>query len=253
MSQLPATPVPSPAPGSGELPTPSPASPDDAQRPLQRETGGTRELMLCWCLWLLGSWAVTLSIDSPIPAVRWMVFSTATGLFVMWPLVRLSQASLGRVFVVDGEPVANPRRPSLRIILLDWLSLMVILQAVVWPLRLVGGWSMEQAVWVDVALAGWSLLIGAIIGAGRAMGGGGRAAAMAACMLLLFAEPALLGLAPGAWEPRVSPMPALWYLTTRDAYFTVKPVREAVAVACVAAVAAWAALGVVRLATRGRA
>lgn len=124
---MPATPVPSPAPGSGELPTPSPASPDDAQRPLQRETGGTRELMLCWCLWLLGSWAVTLSIDSPIPAVRWMVFSTATGLFVMWPLVRLSQASLGRVFVVDGEPVANPRRPSLRIILLDWLSLMVIL------------------------------------------------------------------------------------------------------------------------------
>jgi hypothetical protein len=110
------------------------------------------------------------------------------------------------------------------LILRDWLCLILVFQAVVWPLRITGRWPVTQAVWLDAAVAAWSLLTGLLIALGcRVRSGVARTAAMAACVGLLFGEPAAQaaisrGAEHGLWRPvnwpmRVSPVEALWAMT----------------------------------------
>ena len=224
------------------------AAPHPAADRAAAERGGeVRELMLGWCLWLLGAWAVTLFLDAPVPAARWMILLAAIGLMLAWPALRLSQR--------------NGRGGTLRITLLDWASLMIILQAVIWPLRLASGlgdplWTVGQALWLAAAMGAWSLLTGAIIAAGRwTTSGLGRTLAMTLCVLLLVGEPLVMVLAArnGGWAFWVSPVGVLWELMGPRYGLDYPAIQARTVAAGFAAVAAWAALGAVRLFPRHRA
>lgn len=212
----------------------------EVPRTLRSARASVRGLILGWCLWLLGSWGVTLAIDSSVPAGRWMVFSVMMGLMAIWPAFRLSQAN---------EPQVPGR---LRLVLLDWLCMLAVFQTVVWPLRLLGAWSIRQACWLNGAVAAWSLLSGLLIawGCGRSAGSG-RTAAMVLCILLLVGEPAVMllaglgrpaGAGPG-WTMRVSPVQTVWALTRPPSRFRLDPWTDHIKAAGLAAVAGWVVLG----------
>jgi hypothetical protein len=171
------------------------------------QSNATRYLVLGWGLWLLGSWTVTLSISPASVAARWMVFSSAVGLMVLWPLLRLSQ---------DIEPhIGVPQT------LWDWLCLNLAFQAAIWPLQVNISWSLWQVVWIDAAIAAWSLLTGALIATGIQWRSGiGRMFAMAMCLAMLLGEPLVIWLInltrpgdPVGWTLRISPLSALGDLT----------------------------------------
>ena len=136
-----------------------------------------------------------------------MIVSCMTGLMLMWPALRLGQ---------------NIRRPmSAGHVLWDWLCLVLIVQVVIWPLRVSTEWTVAQVVWLDVALGGWSLATGLLllICSGWTSGAG-RTAGMLVCLLLVLGEPLLMaGLTwtgiCGVWPMWVSPIDTLWALTSR--------------------------------------
>jgi hypothetical protein len=195
---------------------------------------GLRALVLSWCIWLLVSWSITLAIGVAVHAVRWVIFSAMVGLMAVWPAVRLSQQMIGRL---PGPAVGGVRSrrqacasPAVRVLatMLDWVCLVLVFQVVIWPLMLVGRWSAEQTGWLDAALLSWSLLTALLIGLGRVVPlAGARLFAMLLCMLVLVGEPAWMalwgegfaGISTGAGlRMRISPLQALWELTT-----TVRP------------------------------
>ncbi len=118
--------------------------------------------------------------------------------------------------------------------MMDWVCLLLVFQVVVWPLMLVGRWSIEQTLWLDLAVVFWSLLTAVLVGLGRVLpftrGAGVRVGAMLLCVLLLLGEPAWMAISgvgfdtAGAeavgegwrvqWQMRISPLQALWELTT---------------------------------------
>lgn len=231
----------------------------------------TRELVLFWCLWLLGSWAVTLWVDATAPALRWMTFASAFGLMVVWPLVRLSQHARRP----RHRPRPARRRHTARfggatppwawrglspwLVFRDWVCLNLVFQAVIWPLRATGQWEVAQAAWLDAAFVGWSLLTALVIAWGvRSRQPSHRAAAMAICMLILLGEPvvqivASLGaqadLWPNvAWRLRVSPIQTLWELAGEDdpVNWAGLPWSPAIISVIIAAAAGWAVLVVVQ-------
>jgi len=218
---------------------------------------GVRGLILGWCLWLLGSWAATLWIAATAPAVRWMVYASMVGMLLVWPTFRLSQGrarpGVARVTAVPGT-------------LGDWLSLNLVLQAVIWPLQLIAGWSVMQTIWLAGALAAWSALIGVLIAAGRMYrSAAARSVAMLACVAVVLAEPltraalapmsATTGLA-GGWG--LSPVGPLWELTVRRERFVLDGLDETVVMVATAAVVGWGVVWVLghwggqRVGGRGR-
>jgi hypothetical protein len=199
-------------------------------------------LILGWCLWLLGTWGVLWIVGGwTVPALRAMVFAGVVGLMGLWPAVRLSQptASPPREAVARATRRAGARgleKPDRFAglpsdgawaracggTLLDWFWLNLVFQAVLWPLQMAAGWSITQAVWLAVSVAGWSLLTGLILAWGRGTDRGlGRTVAMVVCVGLVVLEPALwwLGWKAGvAGVPmmRLSPLQALWSFSATD-------------------------------------
>ncbi len=190
--------------------------------------------MLAWCLWLLGSWAVTLWLDSTRPAVRWMVFAALMGLMLLWPVFRLSQdypvpqryRTAEKRGPAERASAPTPRDwlpPALPLgrVLLDWLSLILVFQAVIWPLLVTAGWGLKQTLLLDAAVASWSLVTAALVAWGcRGRTAGHRATAMVLCLLLVLGEPAVLAMLDlvwpgpaGGWTLRVSPIQTIWALT----------------------------------------
>ncbi len=119
--------------------------------------------------------------------------------------------------------------------MLDWVCLLLVFQVMVWPLMLVSRWSVQQTLWLDLAVVSWSLLTAVLVGLGRVLPWPGvRVGAMLLCMLLLVGEPVwmaiggmgfdtagvseLAGRSGWGWQMRISPLQALWELTT-----TVRP------------------------------
>lgn len=176
--------------------------------------------------------------DGGQAASRWMVFSCMIGLMLIWPVFRLSQ-NVGRAIPAES-------------ILWDWLCLNMVLQAVIWPLHVTASWSVEQALWLIVALAGWSLLTGLLllICSGWTSGSG-RAVGAVMCLLLVLGEPvAMAALAgarlSGAWSMRVSPINTLWALTERPARVWPMQILGVAA----AAIASWLIVGLARSVAR---
>lgn len=228
---------------------------------------GLRMLVITWCLWLLVSWSITLAIGATVHAVRWVVFSAVFGLMAVWPALRLSQqlpwrhhgGRGGRPHVARSAGALGRHElsasPSMRVLgtLLDWVCLVSVFQVVVWPLMLVGRWSAQQTLWLDLTVASWSLLTGVLVGLGRVLPmNGSRVGAMVLCVLLFLGEPVLMALGGvgfldpasgglsggGAWRMRISPIQALWELTT-----TVQPYDPSGWVPAIVSTAAAAGLG----------
>ena len=255
-------PLPASPEGEGEEPHPSqedesPPPPPQKRSQRQRKEIMPRGLVLAWCFWLIGSWCVALWIDSTVPAVRWMIFASLLGLMVIWPLIRLSQditQGAARLSAPGNDP--NETETSALtplVILADWFSLILVFQTVVWPLRLTTRWSVEQAAWLDAAVAAWSLLAAAIVAFGcSSRSAARRVVAMILCLLLLLGEPAAIALldmiAPlpkqTGWTMRVSPLEALWKMTGPPTSWQPGPWRERVFAVAAAAVLAWIIVGI---------
>ena len=240
----------------------------DGRGTVKRSRGGTfdpfglRALIIAWCLWLLASWSITLAINATAHAVRWVVFSAVFGLMAVWPALRLSQQlPWYPPYSRAGRGVDLPTASAgmrIKATLLDWICLAGVFQIVIWPLMLLGGWTDRQTLWLDLAVLSWSLLTGAVIGFGRVLPGGwARMGAMAVCLLLLFGEPVWIvvsgGLVTGqgAGPMRVSPIQALWELTTTIQPYDPGPWVVTILSTAAAAGLAWAGLILVaRLAPR---
>ena len=187
---------------------------------------GTREIVLGWCLWLIGGWGMILAGGGSVPGTgpvhQWMSLMALVGLCAVWPAVRLSEEARD----AWGRPSAAglPRR----VILVDWFALQLVFQAVLWPMAFVGRWSVEQALLLGGTLAAWSLLAGLITAWGRVSPtGSARAAAMAGCLAVLLLEPLVLFAAAaasgGGWanlpDLRLSPLQAVWAYSGSPARF----------------------------------
>ena len=198
---------------------------------------GLRALIITWCLWLLASWSITLAISATVHAVRWVVFSAVFGLMAVWPALRLSQqlpSRFGGSAAYDTRHLdfgAATFRTRLFATMLDWFCLLLVFQVVVWPLMLVGRWTVQQTLWLDLAVLSWSLLTAVLIGLGRlAPLAWLRVVAMLLCVLLLIGEPIWMAvmntgfghtadagagrLVDTHWQMRISPLQTLWELTT---------------------------------------
>ena len=219
---------------------------------------GLRALVLGWCMWLLISWSITLAIGATAHAVRWVVFCALVGLMGVWPALRLSQQLPGEHGKDEGgRSTYDPALATEKVMAtwLDWVCLMLVFQVVIWPLMIVGRWTFEQTLWLNVAVMSWSALTGLCIGLGRIIPiPGGRSLAMMLGMLLVVAEPVVmmfLGHNPAAMllgqgDPdtamHVSPIQAVWELTT-----TIQPSDPSPWVPVILSIALAALLGWVML------
>lgn len=147
-----------------------------------------RGLILLAALWLVASWLRAVGITPPLqassagyePGVRMLLLLIATGLTILWPLLRLSQPAT---------------RFPLRLVLTDMIVLLCLLQVVIWPVRLLTRWTAGRTLAIDGTLAGWTLIVGAVLVTAVPMRQTlVRGAAMAACAALAVV-PALLGTA----------------------------------------------------------
>ena len=195
-----------------------------------------RVMILGWCIWLLGTWGGALVADSAVPATRWMLFSSFIGLMALWPTVRLSLDRGGL-------------RYSATEVLMEWLALMTIFQAVVWPLGITAQWSFLQTLWLDGAVVAWSLLTALFVATGvRSRHTLHRLLATAFCLLLLVGEPLVmtlmsLGARPGqghGWVMCISPIQTVWALSEVPIEWSSGPWRTNVAAVAVAAAVGWA-------------
>ena len=216
---------------------PEPGTPPAAEIPSRAGTAstvrrsahagpGTREIVLGWCLWLIGGWGMILagggSVPGSGPVHQWMSLMALVGLCAVWPAVRLSEEARD----AWGRP--SDAGLSRRVILVDWLALQLVFQAVLWPMAFVGRWSVEQALLLGGTLAAWSLLAGLITAWGRVSAtASARAAAMAGCLAVLLLEPLVLFVAAaasgGGWanlpDLRLSPLQAAWAYSGSPARF----------------------------------
>ena len=210
-------------------PTPPPIPialiPQPKKKKATRPDLASRGLLLIWCFWLLGSWGVSMGIDSSLPAIRWMIFSAMLGMLLVWPMLRLSQEhpkskDLPRNTIIGALESGTPMTPGA--VFSDWLSLNLVFQLVVWPLRLSARWSIEQSGWLSLAMASWSLIIAALLIIGcKSDLGNRRTWTMFICILLFLAEPVILALLntfqPSGhafnWPLSVSPLEAIWVMS----------------------------------------
>ena len=145
------------------------------------EKGGdnVRLLTLFWCLWLLGAWSSVALFEGAAGGVRWMVFASLIGLMAVWPAYRLSNVGNRRL-------IRKGKRLVLAGVVGEWLCLIAILQAVVWPLQITGDWYLDQTLLVDSIFLSWSLLTAAIVAWGcLTLNPLRRTIAMLLCIFLL--------------------------------------------------------------------
>jgi hypothetical protein len=230
------------APGEGgpgapaEAPAPPPGVPERRGAPTDRRAlspwtffvrpndrwahrkGEPRTLVLLWTMFLMASAAVTVFSVGVLgmpqrqqfqPASRAMFAMAAIGLTVLWPMIRLSQSA--------------PERP-LRAVWLDMGALVLPAQAIVWPTRMLTGWSWSVLAGCACAQAAWTLFVGALLALGlrgcRAGGTGARTGWMGAVLLAVGGAPALqllgglLGFTPREAGWLASPLTISHALTT---------------------------------------
>jgi hypothetical protein len=184
-------------------------------------------LILIFCFWLLGSWGVSLGLDSSLPAIRYMIFSAMLGMLLVWPMLRLSQEhpkvyvrKAGKPSIMGDLESGSPMTPGA--VFSDWFSLNMLFLCVAWILRMSAGWSVSQTAWMSIAMASWSLIVGALLIFGcRVDDGRHRTRMMAACILLFLGEPLVLTAmnvfqSPGdafRWRMVILPLEAIWVMS----------------------------------------
>lgn len=211
--------------------------PQTAHRHATPDAGWLRVVIVVWCFWLLGAWGAAWLSETSVPRVRWMMFAGSFGLMLVWPAFRLSEQ------VKSDEPSHGGLA-----VLLDWLAMIGVYQAVIWSLHLLAGWPLVRGVWLDAAVMAWSLLTALIVAAARRWPSGwGRLIGMGLCIALVFAEPVLIWLAVigggQAWPMVVSPIQAFWELTQPPSQGAVAPWDQRTLMVALVAVSGWLSLG----------
>ncbi|MEM9294480.1 MAG: hypothetical protein AAGA57_01645 [Planctomycetota bacterium] len=119
--------------------------------------------LLLWCLWLLLCWLGLLWRGGVTSAGWGLTALAAAGLVVVWPCARLCQA----------DHPGWGRRWWAGLTLVEWVQLMIVWQAVVWPLKWTAGWGMSRTLAISVVVAGWSLGAAGWLAWGRRQRGAG--------------------------------------------------------------------------------
>lgn len=210
----------------------------------------TKELLFYWCTATLLTWIVAVEQDGAVVATRWIMFLNITILCVFWPALRLSQDRVsvllrsGRFSASDHDgpgfapnSLAHllrlpsklfPKAPSAmmtvtapvtpKLIFVDWLHLILVMQIAVWPLHFHRGWHFNQTLSIDLAYLLWSFLAAGILAVGVQVGTSfARLLAMAACILVLIGEPLLEYWSNQHWAWSISPIKIIWHLSL-DSY-----------------------------------
>lgn len=236
-----------------------------------------RELLLGWCMWLIGTWAVLLTtLGMGGRPFRWMILAAVLGMLGVWPAVRLAERGIDNaeaqrlwrarmqrrrrepapgIAPGAGEPpVLEARWVGVRLaVFLDWLMLIGVFQFVLWPMWFAAEWSVTQALLLNGAVAAWSLLTALLVAWGCSSARPlTRVLAMLLCIGLVLAEPVLVLIGryfdasptpPQDWPLlRFSPLQALWSLTSPPWQFGAGPWPAQIGAVAAAAVLGWVVL-----------
>jgi len=176
--------------------------------------GEPRVLVLLWAVYLLAASTATILRMPDVgfveprfvqAAARTLVLLVGLGLTVLWPMVRLSQAS--------------PSRPALAAAV-DLIALGAPLGAVLWPVTWLGGWGWEVTASLVAMLVGWGVAMAVVVAAGTATHSGARRAGWAVVVVVAVvlgpvAAVALSGTGLSTrWMFYASPLTAVYALTT---------------------------------------
>lgn len=163
----------------------------DAPERLERPLFVPRGLVVLASIWIFLSWVSLFGFHPPVqpqaasyaPSIQMLMTLIGVGIAVGWPMLRLS-----------ARPSSMPTAQAA----LDGLSLFVLIQVVVWPLRLVTSWTLARAIAVDAAIAAAIMLTAAILSVTQGSRSPRvRAGGMLASVLLVLA-PLALGAGAGA-------------------------------------------------------
>ncbi len=180
--------------------------------PWAARKGEPRVFALLWCTYLMVAALMTIfsvrflgipSASEYRGACMLMCVLCGVGAAVLWPALRLSQQA--------------PRR-VMRAVLVDAMVIALPVQAVIWPMPMLTDWSFDLAMAIGVVLAGWALVVGAVIAwgylAGRRLWAMAIALALAVIVPLLVIRGGIPGVhaAPPVWAV-LSPLTAPWALS----------------------------------------
>lgn len=158
--------------------------------------------------WITVSWVFAMGLEPPLqpsssvytPAARMLLISLVIGGMIGWPLVRLCSA-------IPKRPIAAA--------LLDLVSLIALLQVLLWPLRLVTSWPIARTALIDVHGMVWLLITGGVVGLATAREGAIRVWMMLLLVTWLGLPPLLshlLDLPPIVAS--ISPLSHVWLLAS---------------------------------------
>ncbi len=107
-------------------------------------------------LWVFLCWILLFGFRPPVqpqaasygPSIQMLFLLIGVGIAIGWPLLRLS---------------ARPSSAPFAQAAIDGISIFVLMQVVVWPLRLVTSWTLARAVAIDAAMAAAIMLSAALL------------------------------------------------------------------------------------------
>jgi hypothetical protein len=172
--------------------------------PWKHRRGEPRTFAAAWLLYMCAALVITLGAGGALglvgpevyrPLARSLVLVLACSIWIVWPMLRLSQAA--------------PRHPR-RSFFADWAVIMLPAQAIVWPQSLawMAGWPTSACAALSLWLAAWGALAAAILTLFFAHGGNARTLTMLAFIAVGFMAPAawLLAGSEGGLLPLLSPL-----------------------------------------------
>jgi hypothetical protein len=181
--------------------------------------GEPRVFALLWTIYLMLASGLALAsigvrgrvaVDVYRPIAQVLVVTVASGIVLVWPLVRLSQA--------------RPRRSGAWAAMMDYFVVILPVQAIVWPQTWLTAWPLDVVGALSVMLASWGLLVAGMLAWALGPGTGleertrvaGSAVWMGGWVVLVGAGPVLgelPGLIPPGWAALASPLTAVHALT----------------------------------------
>jgi hypothetical protein len=146
--------------GGGESAVPAASEAEEDTLPPMRPLFVPRGLVMIAAIWVFLSWVLLFGLRPPIqpqaasygPTLELLFISIGVGVAIGWPLLRLS---------------ARPSRAPIGQALFDGLALILLMQVVIWPLRLVSNWTIPR-MWLIMASLGAAIaLTGALLAASQ--------------------------------------------------------------------------------------
>jgi hypothetical protein len=144
--------------GGGESVAPAASAAEEDTLPPMRPLFVPRGLVMIAAIWVFLSWVLLFGLRPPIqpqaasygPTLELLFISIGVGVAIGWPLLRLS---------------ARPSRAPIGQALFDGMALILLMQVVIWPLRLVSNWTIPR-MWLIMASLGAAIAItGALLAA----------------------------------------------------------------------------------------